>query len=132
MSEVFAITLRKVVNFSLKAKPLKFKLQAAGIVLRFIFVLFLISLSNEGYSQVEQLIKAPVGQLPAKQDSIGKPDANANKKDTVVVKADSVKSLPKSDIETSILYSARDSINSNLDQKIIKLVWRCQSEIRTY
>ncbi|MBP9925534.1 MAG: LPS-assembly protein LptD [Cyclobacteriaceae bacterium] len=121
MSEVFAITLRKVVNFSLKAKPLKFKLQAAGIVLRLIFVLFLISLSYAGYAQVEQSVKVPATQLPLKQDSIGKPDANANKKDTVVVKADSVKAQPKSDIETSILYSARDSINSNLDQKIIKL-----------
>jgi len=69
---------------------------------------------------VEKPIRVPAGQLPVKSDSLRTPNPS-NKKDTVTVKADSVKNSPKSDIETTILYSARDSINSNLDQKIIKL-----------
>ncbi len=70
---------------------------------------------------MEKPVKVPAGGLPVKQDSLRIPDSSSNKKDTVTVKADSVKNSPKSDIETTILYSARDSINSNLDQKIIKL-----------
>ncbi|MEQ1587026.1 MAG: putative LPS assembly protein LptD [Cyclobacteriaceae bacterium] len=70
---------------------------------------------------MEKPVRVPSGRLPVKQDSLRIPDSTSNKKDTVTVKADSVKNSPKSDIETTILYSARDSINSNLDQKIIKL-----------
>jgi hypothetical protein len=69
---------------------------------------------------VEKPVKAPTGALPVQQDSLTTLPST-NKKDTVTLKADSVKNSPKSDIETTILYSARDSINSNLDQKIIKL-----------
>jgi len=69
---------------------------------------------------VEKPVNAPSGALPVQQDSLTSLPST-NKKDTVTVKADSVKNSPKSDIETTILYSARDSINSNLDQKIIKL-----------
>ncbi len=121
MSEVFAITLRKVVNFSLKAKPLKFKSEPVGIVFRFIVVLFFVFLFSSGYGQVEKPVRAPAGRLPVKQDTLKVPDATSNKKDTVVVATDSVKNQQKSDIETTITYSARDSINSNLETKIIKL-----------
>jgi hypothetical protein len=41
--------------------------------------------------------------------------------DTTKNKADSVKVKPKSDIETTINYSARDSINSSIDGQIVKL-----------
>lgn len=41
--------------------------------------------------------------------------------DTAKNKADSVKTKPKSDIETTINYSARDSINSSIDGQIVKL-----------
>lgn len=70
---------------------------------------------------MEKPVRVPAGGLPVKKDSLRVPESSSNKKDTVTVKADSVKNSPKSDIETTILYSARDSINSNLDQKIIKL-----------
>ncbi len=73
-----------------------------------------------GFTQVEKPVKVPSGTLPVQQDSLTSLPST-NKKDTVTVKADSIKNTPKSDIETTILYSARDSINSNLDQKIIKL-----------
>jgi len=83
--------------------------------------LFLVLVFHKGYTQVEKPVRAPAGQLPAKQDTLKNPDPAYNKKDTVVVKPDSLKSQPKSDIESTITYSATDSINSNLELKIIKL-----------
>lgn len=120
MANVFAINLRKVVNFSLKAKSLQFKSEPIGIVQRFIFFLFFISSSYSGYAQVEKPIRTPPGQLPVKQDTLRPPDIT-NKNDTATVKSDSTKTVSKSPIETTITYSARDSINSNLQSKIIKL-----------
>ncbi len=121
MATVFAITLRKVVNFSLKAKPLKFKSEPIGVVFRFIIPLFFLFVFETGHAQVEKPVRVPAGGLPVKKDSIKTPDLSTNKNDTAVAKVDSVKTQPKSDIETTITYSARDSINSNLENKIIKL-----------
>ena len=118
MSEVFAITLRKVGNFSLKAKPLKIKPGVSFIVLRclFIFLLTFIGLATGAYGQVERPLRTPAGMLPVKPDTV------TNKKDTLTVaKADSLKARPKSDIETTITYSATDSIISNLDKKMMWL-----------
>lgn len=66
---------------------------------------------------------APGGVLPLKKDSLlVKTDSLTNKKDTLSVKADSLKTPPrKGDIETTIFYSARDSINSSMVTKIVKL-----------
>jgi len=90
-------------------------------VFRFIIPLFLLLIFKTGLAQVEIPVRVPAGELPVKKDSIKTPGLPANKKDTAVVKVDSVKAQPKSDIETTITYSARDSINSNLEKKIIKL-----------
>ena len=121
MSKVFAITLRKVVNFSLKAKPLKFKLQAVGIVLRFIFICILSVGSSviQGYAQVEKPLRSPGGTLPVKPDTSRSPI----KKDTLnkANQADTLKALPKSDIESTITYTAEDSIISNLEKKMMWL-----------
>ena len=129
MSEVFAITLRKVVNFSLKAKHLEIKPEGVGKHFFFIFsVLSLSFLSISGFAQVENPIKVPIIGTPL--DSAKTPPSSLlNKNDTLINKADSLgiqsDSLqippPKSDIETTIFYSANDSINSSLESKIIKL-----------
>lgn len=122
MIGVFAITLYKVVNFSLKAKPLNFNSEPRTGVLRVtIAFLFIINFDITGYAQVERPVRPPAGNLPLKQDTLQSAGQNPNKKDTTVVQTDTTKNLPKSEIETTITYSARDSINSNLDQKIIKL-----------
>ncbi|MDH4057276.1 MAG: putative LPS assembly protein LptD [Cyclobacteriaceae bacterium] len=124
MSEVFAITLRKVVNFSLKAKHLEIKPEGVGKLFLFIFLLLSTLLTSaSAYGQVENPISAPDRTLPMISDSIpARPDSLLNKNDTLNVKPDSVVApVPKSDIETTIFYSARDSINSSLESKIIKL-----------
>ncbi|MBL7871081.1 MAG: LPS-assembly protein LptD [Cyclobacteriaceae bacterium] len=90
-------------------------------MLRFIFTLFFISLNYLGVAQVEKPIRTPPGSLPVKQDTLRPPDLTTNKNDTATVKSDSLKNQAKSPIETTITYSARDSINSNLERKIIKL-----------
>jgi hypothetical protein len=62
--------------------------------------------------------------LPARPDTIRPPlaDSLQIKNDTLATQPDSVNAPPEQkDIETTIYYSARDSINSNMKQKIIKL-----------
>jgi lipopolysaccharide export system protein LptA len=73
-------------------------------------------------AQVERPVRAP-GGLPIKGDTLKpfSPDSASIKNDTLKSKQDSVKQAKKGDIETTILYSARDSINSNLEKKIVKL-----------
>lgn len=127
MCDLFAITLRKVDNFSLKAKYLKIKSDGDYILMRFPFLLisFLFLLSClELKAQVEKPLKAPAGQLPTAKDTISnKPplDSLSNPSDSVKQKADSLKNKPKGDIKTTIHYSARDSINSSLDKKMVHL-----------
>jgi len=75
-------------------------------------------------AQVEQRVKTPPDVLPVKADTSG------IKKDTLVVTADTLKRPsdstvvqppPKGDIETTINYSARDSIRASVDGKMIWL-----------
>ena len=70
-----------------------------------------------GYGQVEKPLRAPAGTLPVKSDTV------TNKKDTLNTtnKADTLKAPPKSDIETTVTYSAQDSIISNLNSKMMWL-----------
>lgn len=77
---------------------------------------------------MEKPIKAPGTPLPIATDSLPvgttPPDSLINKNDTLsTVKspADSTRKPAKGDIETTIFYSATDSINSNLQSKIVKL-----------
>ncbi len=131
MSGLFAITLRKVVNFSLKAKHLEIKPEGVGKLFFFIFFILSIVLSSaSAFGQVENPILVPRTPLPLHTDSIpvlpdsvlNRIDTLVNKNDTLNVKIDSVSiNAPKSDIETTIFYSATDSINSSLATKIIKL-----------
>ncbi len=122
MSEVFAITLHKVVNFSLKAKHLKIKSETVFIVLRIIFI-FLISIGliPIALGQVEKPLRTPAGVLPVKSDTATSKALIKNDTLNSNAKADSVKTAPKSDIETTITYTAQDSIISDLDKKMMWL-----------
>jgi hypothetical protein len=104
MFKLFAITLLKVVKFSLKANYLLLK--SRGV--RFLFLLFIL---------ISPLVL--LAQNPLRPDKPA--DSLTLKADTVKANADSVKTPPKGDIETTINYSARDSINSSVDGQIVWL-----------
>ncbi len=123
MSDVFAITLSKVVNFSLKAKLLKIKSEGVGrFIVSFFISIFFLS-PGTGLAQVEKPLRVPVGQLPNKRDTASSrvgSDSLLSKLDTLSTN-DSIKQVPKRAIQTTIFYSAKDSINSSLQSKIVKL-----------
>ncbi|HMG92311.1 MAG TPA: putative LPS assembly protein LptD [Chryseolinea sp.] len=86
--------------------------------------IFAFNFSYSAMAQVEQRVKTPPDVLPVKADTSG------IKKDTLVVTADTLKRPsdstvvqppPKGDIETTINYSARDSIRASVDGKMIWL-----------
>src|SRR5688572_25390174 len=121
MFSVFAITLRKSVNFSLKAKELIFNSAGVRYFIALFFLVFLFAQAS--YGQVERRPGTPSGVLPVKSDSL-----NRALPDTIppapvdTLKADSIKvPLPKGDIETTINYTARDSILMSWDNKMIWL-----------
>ncbi|MBA4144135.1 MAG: hypothetical protein C0523_00110 [Cytophaga sp.] len=128
MSERFAIPLRKVVNFSQIAKPLDINSESVRVVVRSIFLIvgFICLAVYGAQAQVEKPVKPPAGRLPVKADTLPPADSLSNKNDTLNVPSDSVTTdslnqKKKGDIETTILYSANDSINSNLQTKIVRL-----------
>ena len=124
MFKVFAITLRKSVHFSVKAKELTFNSSCVRYILFIVFLLFTVQAS---FGQVEGAVKAPPGTLPTKADSLAKPlNSITIPTDSLTLPSDSLKldsaGLKKeSDIETTITYSAKDSINANIDGKMIWL-----------
>ncbi|MBT1685508.1 putative LPS assembly protein LptD [Dawidia soli] len=107
-------------NFSLKAKNLTFN---PVFVRHFSLLLFLL-ISTVAAAQVEprvktpqEVISTPNDSIPAPADSIPPPGAL---KDTL--KSDTVKTPPpKGDIETTINYSAKDSIRATLDNQMVWL-----------
>ncbi len=117
----FEITLRKVVNFSQHAKyPLTLTIgkgiRTHSVILSIaVFALFQLPV----LAQVEKPVKTP-GILPIKKDSLS-PRAKGLAADTSKIKKDSVKTKPKGDIESTIIYSAEDSIISELGKKIVRL-----------
>ena len=130
MFKLFAITLRKIGNFSLKPKDLTIN---SGLVRHsFLFIAFLF-MAVSTVAQVERPIKNPARPLPVKTDSAKvKPDINnedtvKNNIDTLINGSDSLRAKndtippPKGDIETTINYTARDSIRASLDGKKIWL-----------
>jgi LptD protein len=124
MSERFAIPLRKVVNFSQIGKPLAIKTEGLHSVSRLVLFItgLLIGFALPVRAQVERPIKAPSGQLPVQGDTLILPPDSLNiQSDTLSTNRDSLNQTKKGDIETTIFYSARDSINSNLNTKIIRL-----------
>src|SRR6187551_770351 len=122
MFRVFAITLRKSVQFSVKAKELTPNSARVRYILFIVFILFSVQAS---IGQVERRVKSPTGTLPSKADSLTKPNSITVPTDSLTIPADSLKqdSLTRkpSDIETTIIYSARDSIRADIDGKMIWL-----------
>jgi hypothetical protein len=124
MCEVFAIPLRKIVNFSLNGKQLSIKSEVVRLTVLLIFTVVLSFISSTAVqAQVERPVRSPKGQLPTRPDSIPAPplDSLQLQSDTTNTQPDSVNAPPKKDVETTIFYSARDSINSDMKKKIIKL-----------
>ncbi len=125
MCELFAIPLCKVVNFSLKAKLLRFNSEAGS--LRYLIcvsslIIVFTAASNAVKAQAENPIKSVPNRLPVRNDTIPADSLHATGKDSLAVKTDTVKQVKKKGaIETTITYSARDSINSSLDKKIVRL-----------
>jgi lipopolysaccharide assembly outer membrane protein LptD (OstA) len=78
-------------------------------------------------AQVERPVKNPARPLPVKTDSTQiKSDSTLNSADTVLINADTTRIKadsipPKGDIETTINYTARDSIRASMDGKKIWL-----------
>nr|PZN53272.1 MAG: hypothetical protein DIU61_09805 [Bacteroidota bacterium] len=85
---------------------------------RFFFLFFLLSLSAPLRAQVETTIRDP-GELPAKADTLIASDTIPT--DTTAVRRDTTITQANSDIETTIRYSARDSIRASIDGKKIWL-----------
>jgi hypothetical protein len=99
------------VNFSLNAKGLIINLRFVRNSFLIIVILFLF---KTGHAQVEPGVKTPSGVLPMKSDTVKNPTDSTNTKNNTDISK-------KSDIETTINYSARDSIFSTLDNKMIWL-----------
>jgi hypothetical protein len=123
--KVFTITLRKIVNFSLKPKNSTFK---SGLVRHFFILILLTFIFTVSANAQERPIKNPARPLPYKSDSLNlqndttqldPADTIYSDLDSARVKADTIP--PKGDIETTINYSARDSIRATIDGKMIWL-----------
>lgn len=120
MFKLFAITLRKSGNFSLEAKDLIINLRSVRYSFLLIIAFFSITLAK---AQDEPTVKTPPGLLNVKPDTTGiQNDSLRVLSDSSAVKKDSTKAKAKrSDIETTINYSASDSIFSSLDNKMVWL-----------
>ncbi len=120
MFSVFRITLPKVVNFSLKAKHLRPNSRNVRPVLFIFFVVLFASraFGIQAQTRPERAVTAPLIQSQA--DTL-KNMATLPAADTLKPAADSLKKLPKSDIETTINYKANDSISTSVDGQIVKL-----------
>ena len=119
-------------NFSLNAKLLKIKsegVQKFGLICFPSLFAFMLVLGTSSFAQVEKPVKTLPGDLPSKRDTLAQDKRNLLKIDTIraatdttLVKSDTTrKTNRKGEIETTIFYSAQDSINSRLDRKIVKL-----------
>ncbi len=127
MLNVFAIPLPKIVNFSVKRKD--FTINSGIVRLSFIFISVLLFAAFTTVAQVENPIKNPAGTLPVKGDSmeIASDTIPVTTSDSLYVASDSLNIQPdpvpppKSDIETTINYNAKDSIRVSIDGKLIWL-----------
>ena len=113
-------------NFLAKAKDLTIKTDTVRLILNLIFIIFLT------FSDFKSAQAQPGRQQPNRPNSTGVSNQRTNSNpitgsrtltpaDTVKAKSDSTRIAPKSDIATTITYSARDSINSSIDTKIMRL-----------
>ncbi|MGC3943995.1 MAG: putative LPS assembly protein LptD [Chryseolinea sp.] len=122
MFRVFAIPLCKIVNFSLKGKgPADNFLPVQRAV---IFIFFVVC-AHSTLAQLEPRVKTPPGLLPVKADTVKTPSAPRDSvliaSDTLKKPHDSVSVQRRGDIETTINYSAKDSIRASIDGKLVWL-----------
>lgn len=106
-------------NFSLKGKglPLNFLFVRSLIV-----VIFLLVLGHQAVAQVEPRVKTPPDVLPVRVDTtVTRSDTLRIASDTLQSKSDSTVVQEKGEIETTINYSARDSIRATFDGKMMWL-----------
>jgi hypothetical protein len=95
--------------------------------LTFILFFVFITICSATFAQVEPRVKTPTGTLPVKNDTSGitPPDTLISEADTIKndsIRTDSLQAPPpKGDIETTINYTARDSIRASMDNKLIWL-----------
>src|SRR4051812_47525476 len=118
----FEITLRKVVNFLQHAKYVLSLTIGKGIVVRFtiFFAGALIFFSSSSFAQKVKPPRTLVKPQTERNDTVPQ-NKKLNPADTSKIKNDSTKNAPKSDIESTIKYSADDSIVSELGRKIVRL-----------
>ena len=110
MCDRIEITLRKVVNFSQHGKYVLTLTISNVIVVRSItlFTISVLFFCSTSFAQQNKGARRPLKPGPAVQD-------------TSKLKSDSTSAKPKSDIESTITYSADDSIVSELGKKIVRL-----------
>jgi hypothetical protein len=111
----FAITLHKSAKFSLKAEC-----NPEGVRIFLVVGLF-VCCHLPSVAQVERPVNPPVDPLPIVQDTSKLPSSLPVLTDSASLSADSLATQKKSDIETTINYSATDSIVSSLDGRKIWL-----------
>ncbi|HEY0654049.1 MAG TPA: putative LPS assembly protein LptD [Chryseosolibacter sp.] len=111
-------------NFSLNPKNSTFK---SGLVRYFFILISILLISTITARAQERPVKNPARPLPYKTDSVNvQTDTTFNPADTIYSDLDSARvkadSIPrKGDIETTINYSARDSIRASVDGQMIWL-----------
>src|SRR5260221_3087960 len=122
MCDRIEITLHKVVNFSQHDKH-SFPLTIGkGFVIRFliIFACAVFFLRPHSFAQKQNRVTPTSKSQPAKNDTLPK-NGKLSVADTSKIKKDSTNTAPKGDIESTIIYSAEDSIISELGKKIVRL-----------
>ena len=109
-------------NFSQHAKYVLPLTTGKGIVVRLIIFLActLPFFCSPSFAQKVKPTKAPVKSQSQKNDILPQ-NKKLTSADTSKIKKDSTKNAPKSDIESTIKYSADDSIVSELGKKIVRL-----------
>src|SRR5690348_2677662 len=122
MFRVFAIPLCKIVNFSLKGKG---PADNFLLVQRAVIFIFFIVFAHCASAQLEPRVKTPPGLLPVRADTVITPrsprDSSLVASDTLKKPKDSVTVKRRGDIETTINYSARDSIRASMDGQLVWL-----------
>lgn len=115
MFNVFAIPLRKIVNFLVNDKGLT----TNAVVARYSFVIsFLLIFIYSFSSAQERPLRPPSNPLPFRSDTIpSRPDSLLSPADSLIARQDSTGTNQQSDIETAINYTARDSIRASIDSK---------------
>ncbi len=131
LNSIVAITLRKFVNFSVKRKSeLDYLERGNEVVTKAFFILltsfFVISVLAQEPERplrgADQELKppAPLDTIPGDARIIAPDTTDLPSADTVALDS-AAQEPPKGDIETTIKYSARDSINFKMNGRIIYL-----------